>query len=270
MPARLIEHFMYIGFSEYEARAYLALTGRHPATAYELARASGIPTSKIYEVLSRLEEKDMVSAVGEDGKRKYIPAEPGEFAESFEAKVRGTLRLLREGLSGIRGEAGASHIWTIKDHDRLMDKAGRMALEAEKTLLLSIWGEEMEHLAAPLKSAAERGVQIAVVHFGAPRIKVGQVFQHPAEHTLYRERGGRGLAIVADAEAALMGAVMEGGGADGMWSANMGFVTLVEDYIRHDIFVMKVTRRFDRELARAFGRDYKKLRDVFSDSDNRQ
>jgi sugar-specific transcriptional regulator TrmB len=268
MPGSLVEHFMYIGFSEYEARAYVALIGNHPATAYEIARASGIPTSKIYEVLSRLEEKEMASAVGDGGKRKYIPAEPVEFAESFEAKVRGTLGLLREGLAGIKGKAGQCHFWTMKDRDHIMDRAVRMAEGAERTVLLSAWAEEMEHLSAALRRAASRGVRIAVVHFGTPRVKVGQVFQHPAEHTLYRERGERGLALVADAAQALMGSVAEGGGADGIWSENMGFVTLVEDYIRHDIYVMKVTRRFDRELTRVFGKDYKKLRDVFRDEDN--
>ncbi|MBW1814404.1 MAG: TrmB family transcriptional regulator, partial [Deltaproteobacteria bacterium] len=33
-----------IGFTEYEAKAYTALVGANPATSYEIARSSGIPT----------------------------------------------------------------------------------------------------------------------------------------------------------------------------------------------------------------------------------
>ena len=40
-----------LGFTDYEARAYLALLQRHPQNGYELAKASGIPRPNIYSVL---------------------------------------------------------------------------------------------------------------------------------------------------------------------------------------------------------------------------
>ena len=46
-----IERLMDLGFSEYEARTYPALLAIQPATAYEIAREAGIPTSKIYQVI---------------------------------------------------------------------------------------------------------------------------------------------------------------------------------------------------------------------------
>ncbi|GAB4390426.1 MAG: helix-turn-helix domain-containing protein [Thermodesulfovibrionales bacterium] len=258
---------MNIGFSEYEARAYIALLGDHPATPYQVARASRIPTSKIYQVLSRLEEKEMASALGEGRRKKYIPVPPGEFAESFEYKVRGTLGLLREELRGVSREAGASYIWDIKDYGHLMEKAGRMALAARESLLVSLWPSEMERLAGALKEAEARGAALAVVHFGVPGCQAGQMFRHPSEHTLHRERGCRGLAVVADSREALTASILDDGGVEGAWSTNRGLVTLCEDYIRHDIFVMKVVRRFDRDLMERFGRDYEMLRDVFRDEE---
>ena len=57
----LITNLTHLGLSDYEARAYVALVKHNPATAYEVARASGIPTSKIYSVLDKLSDKYIVA-----------------------------------------------------------------------------------------------------------------------------------------------------------------------------------------------------------------
>lgn len=264
----VVEQFMYIGFSEYEARAYVGLLEKNPATAYELAMTSGIPTSKIYEVIPKLSGKGMVSALAGKGKKRYVPIRPDEFIENFGSKVHGTLKLLKHGLSDIGKGSDTSYIWNIRDYDHLMDKAERMAVKAEKTLLVSIWKEEMAHLEGVFKKAEGKGVGIAVVHFGTPHVKTGRVFHHPIEHTIYKEKGGRGLAVIADSKEALTGTVLNGNRAEGAWSTNQGFVNLAEDYIKHDIYIMKVVKRFDRELGKMFGNNYEKLRDVFSDREN--
>ena len=44
-----------LGFSEYEARAYLALLQRNPLNGYELAKVSGLPRANVYAVLQKLE-----------------------------------------------------------------------------------------------------------------------------------------------------------------------------------------------------------------------
>ena len=67
-----------IGLAEYESRAYIALLKRNPSTPYEIAHASGVPSSKVYEALNRLVEKGIVSAAEEGKKRRYIPIDPGE------------------------------------------------------------------------------------------------------------------------------------------------------------------------------------------------
>ena len=56
-----IAHLAEIGLSEYEAKVYLSLLRESPSTAYEIARLSGVPTSKVYAVLGKLgrEEYDI-------------------------------------------------------------------------------------------------------------------------------------------------------------------------------------------------------------------
>ena len=45
-----------LDFTEYEAKAYLALLKDSPLSGYAVALHSGVPRSKIYEVLSNMEE----------------------------------------------------------------------------------------------------------------------------------------------------------------------------------------------------------------------
>ena len=65
----------------------------------------------------------------------------------------------------------------------------------------------------------------------------------------------------------MMGTISADFSAQGAWSASAGFVLLAEDYIKHDIYIMKIVRRFDGELTARFGAGYAKLRDIFSDEE---
>jgi HTH-type transcriptional regulator, sugar sensing transcriptional regulator len=52
-----------LGFTAYEAKAYLALSQLGEASAKKIAEKSGLPKNKVYEVLSSLEEKEKVISV---------------------------------------------------------------------------------------------------------------------------------------------------------------------------------------------------------------
>ena len=67
---------------------------------------------------------------------------------------------------------------------------------------------------------------------------------------------------------ALMATIQNEQRCQGARSRSKGFITLAEDYIKHDIYIMKIVKRFDPELINTFGQNYKLLRDIFSDKDS--
>jgi sugar-specific transcriptional regulator TrmB len=267
MVVNIVEGFMKIGFSEYEAKAYVALLQSNPSTAYEAAKSSGIPTSKIYEVLSRLAQKGIVLELMQHHKRRFIPIEPEEFLEGYKAQISLTVESLSEELSHLKDETNVSYVWNVKSYDPFLNRAERIIRRAKKALLISTWKEEAVRLARALKHAVDRGLRIAMVHFGKPEIEFGQMYPHPIEDTIYAEKGGRGFVVVADGREALVGTVLGPNGAEGAWSKNRGFVTLAEDYIKHDIYIMKIVRRYDGLLLETFGERYARLRDIFKDEE---
>ncbi len=270
MVVNIVDELRILGFSEYEARSYMALLSSGEAlTAYEIAKGAGLPTSKIYQVLARLEERELVSIVDGKGKKKFTAMDPDEFFSQFRQGVNDTISRVRRELKTLKGSVSASAIWNFRDYDSFRERCVRMVQASSTNLLISSWKEELDFLADYLKTAQSRGVKIAVVHFGQTGMRCGAMFQHPIEDTLYQERGGRGFVMVADSKEAVLATIYGESVVEGAFSMNRGFILLAEDYIKHDIYVMKIVRRMEKELIERFGERYRKLRDVFSDEEER-
>ncbi len=253
-----------LGLSDYEARAYTALLAQHPLTAYEIAKNSGIPSSKIYEVIRKLENRRTVQSIHGERSKLYIPLSSEEFIQEFRASVEYHLQAVKSELTNIRTGMDVSYTWHIKEYDGLIHKAKRMLDTARESILLSIWPPEMDLLVESLYNAEKRGVKIAVIHYGTTQIKIKQLFIHPKEGTIYSDRGVRGFSLVADLREAVNG-MLQTGKTEAIWSMNEGFVIMAEGYIRHDIYQMKTVKRLSAHLKKMFGEKYEKLRDVFSD-----
>jgi len=269
MVDNMIEYLRQLGLSEYEARSYRALHRESPLTAYETAQQAGLPTSKIYQVLSRLEEKGLVLCLAEKSRKRYIPQELESFTASCRFQMEKTLAALEEAAEKEKQENRVSYIWNLRGYAELIDKATQMIGGARDHLLISLWHDELEKLFPALRERAAAKVRIGLVHFGDidPTLAVGTCFSHPIADTLFQEKGGRGLTLVADGKEAMMVTVFDDKRAEGAWSRNQGYVNLAEDYVKHDIYIMKIVDRFDSALLKRFGPGYRKLRDVFSDEE---
>ncbi|MFP3910057.1 MAG: TrmB family transcriptional regulator [Archaeoglobaceae archaeon] len=60
MKEQIIEDLKELGMKEYEAKVYVTLIQRGPSTAQQVSKASGVPYSRIYDVLKELESRDWV------------------------------------------------------------------------------------------------------------------------------------------------------------------------------------------------------------------
>ena len=255
---------MHLGLSENEARAYVALLSENPLTAYEVAKKSGIPSSKIYEVMRKLDNRSMVQSIHGERSRGFVPMPPDEFINNYRSDMEESLETLNNELSDLKTGIDTTYTWHIKEYDSLLVKARRMINTSESNLLIQLRSEEMKPLIESMQNAEERGVKIAILHYGATNIKIGQIYKHPIEGSIFTDNNSRGFAMVADSKEALLGKVSENN-LDMIWSMNEGFVLMAEDYIRHDIYFIKTARRFAPLLKARFGDNFEKLRDVFSD-----
>jgi sugar-specific transcriptional regulator TrmB len=271
MVVNIAKELQDLGFSEYEARSYIALLSSGQAlSAYEIAKSAGLPTSKIYGVLARLEERELVSIVDGKGKKKFAAMDPDEFFSQFRQDINETIAKVKRGLKRVQGNVPATAIWNFRDYDSFRERCTRIVNNSTQFLLISAWEQELFFLEEALKKAEKRGVRIAVIHFGEPHFQTGVMYPHPLQDTLYEERGGRGFVMVADSKEAVLATIYEETAVEGAFSLNRGFILLAEDYIKHDIYVMKIVYRMGPQLIKKFGPRYRKLRDVFSDLEEQE
>lgn len=262
----LLDRLREIGLGDYEAKLYLALVKRHPASGYELARSSGVPSSKVYEVLGRLQEKDLVFVTDGGGRAKrYVPVDPEEFIDRYRTRVTRALDGLRDELDAIGADEPVGYIWNVHGRAAVLERTAHLIERAEQTLLVSGWDEELHELAETIAAAHRRGVRVAVIDYGTLQLEASAVYPHPIKDTIHGEKGGRGLTLCADSRVALLGLVQDDGAAQGAWSRNRAFVAAAEDYLKHDIYVQKIVGRFSDLLVRTYGPNFTRWRDVFSD-----
>jgi sugar-specific transcriptional regulator TrmB len=75
-----------LGFTDSEAKVYLALIEIGPITKGPLVKKAGISSSKIYEVIDKLIEKGLASVFLKNGVKHFSAAPPSKIGEYLEEK----------------------------------------------------------------------------------------------------------------------------------------------------------------------------------------
>lgn len=259
-----------LGLTEYQARAYLALLEHHPVTGYELAKHSGIPRSKIYEVLDRLQSDQLVMSVQRDSQAVFEPVPSQQALARLKEHYLAVIHGLETDLAHFDTQIQVEPVWNLRGYFDIMKKAQDLIAGAEKLILCSLWDIEINFLADDLKAAIARGVQIAIVTYGKPEQKIGTMYPHGLESALYEEKKGRGFTLVIDDREVLTGAAHGGARATASWTTQAVMVDAAKDYVRHDIYILKVYNRLEPQLFALFGKDCELLRDVIHDVDYEQ
>ncbi len=252
---QIIERMQNLGFSQYEAKVYLALLQQPNVTGYELAKNSGVPASKIYAILNKLIAREVVQAIDSDPK-KYIPQPPEEILSRMRGDFLETVDLVSEKLQQLykRTDTADEHIWNLTGRSSILRKLLDFITEAQHSVFLSVWDEELDEIAASLKKAHKRGVQISVVHFGRQVLNIGQEYRHGREHQIRIERGGRRIVLIVDDRKVILGHFSEDGSSNAVWTSNKGMVLLAKDYIIHDIYTILMMQKFGDEAMEIFNK----------------
>ena len=129
-----------IGLTLYEAEAYVALTSLISSTATEIAESSGIPRSKIYDVLKGLVKKDFIEV--EDGRpQTYHVKSPVEVLSREKDRIDGEIDETITRLTNIY-ENGMSQvqapIWRIYGVEKIISKELEIINRAKTSINMRI------------------------------------------------------------------------------------------------------------------------------------
>lgn len=129
-----------IGLTLYESEAYVALTSLISATAAEIAEKSGIPRSKIYDVLKGLVEKNFIEV--EDGRPQiYHVKSPVEVLNREKERIDGEIDDAISRLTNIY-ENGMSQvqapIWRIYGVEKIISQELEIIKRAKTSVNMRI------------------------------------------------------------------------------------------------------------------------------------
>ncbi len=254
----LVEQLTRLGFTLYEAKAYVGLQVHGEQTGYGLANLTGVPQPKVYETLRRLAENGSIYQTS-DKPAVYsaVPAE--ELLTRLEAEYKQHLKAARADLERLRvrpSEERREWVWKQSGLEPVVARARSAIAGATATVYLSGGATALKPLQGTVADAAERGVRFVVLHLGRLPFPVpqGQVFRHAStDGTLFPRHQARHLAVVADSTSALWALARDGKHWQGLYSENETFVSAIKGYIRHDIMVQRIYADMPKELTARYG-----------------
>ena len=259
-----VQRLIDLGFSQYEAQAYVGLIGREPMTGYALSTITGVPQPKVYETLRRLAAKGVVATTGGDPVRfAAIPA--AQLLSDLESSFRERLAHAQHDLDRLSEEPGAGRYRVLRDYSAwasIEEEAVRIIDGSDRHVYVSVNCAAPRAIAAAIARADDRGVTLDVLHFGRPvvQLKHGRTVAHDSTRgVIYRRHQAQHVAIVADSQDVIW-AVAE----DGLtWQSLAGqdhlLAALAKGYIRHDIYVQQIWNDFHQVLEQRYGPGMQRL-----------
>ncbi len=257
----LLPSFHKLGLTTFEAKAYLALLEGGNVTGYELSKRSGIPSSKIYSVINSLLRKDLVVPL-ESHPVRYLPRSASDAIETCSSDFKSTAVYLKKHLKKIEDRSHHEQITArnILGEKEIFRKARQIIRETKGTLYLALWREEWGHIRTALREAHSKGIRLFTVAYGAIPIDFGEVYLHAPSDPIFRERQERRFVLVSDDAKALFAGLSREGPEKAVWTETRGLTCLVRDFIIHEIYIVKIRETFPKEIARAFGSNWERIR----------
>ena len=259
-----LKELQAVGFSDYEAKTYIALLLTPNATAYEVSKAAGIPKANCYTVLENLRKKGAVQAVTENPV-KYVAMDPKKFFSQMAVSTQLRCEKLQDSLGRIVSMPQEDLVWSLNNHDLVQLQIRATIEAATRHLWIKASSKTLEPHVDALKAACQRGVAVLIILFGTDE----KQFSFGKNSKVYLHEGNGipvGIAptlitITRDFEEAMVAEV--GANSYGSYTKNKPIVNMADSLLRHEIYFAEIFRVFGDEIQEEFGPAMLKLREKY-------
>jgi sugar-specific transcriptional regulator TrmB len=200
-----IEKLIALGFSEYEAKAYVALLRENPVTGYQLSKLSGVPRSMIYEVVGKLIARGAAMSLRQEGVVRYAPVPPEEFLDQLHREHEALITALQHDLASLSAAPDLEYVWNIEGRENILAKAEEMVRQAGREIYLSLTPATFPQLRPALLEAIRRGIRVVVYSPELLDLPGGQVVIAPVSEEAQERVEGLWLILVIDQKEVLIG-----------------------------------------------------------------
>lgn len=249
MSHKYLELLVKLGFSEYEAKAYLALLAKSPVSGYELAKISGVPRSMIYEVVGKLASRGAAMTLHSGKITQYAPVPADEFLDQIQREHEQLISSLRNDLAALGPVPDLEYVWNIDGDQNILARAVEMIDKAQEKIYLALLPQTLPKLEAALRRAIAREVRTVIYTTERIDLPGGIVaVAHVSEETLGRA-SGLGLMLVIDGQEVLIGERLSGSNARASWTGSSLLVFIAEHHLRTDLYLPEILTRLGSQAV---------------------
>lgn len=250
----LADELQALGFSDYEARTYIALLQSSPATAYEVSKVAGLPRSNTYGALESCTAKGAVQPFSQAPIR-YVPVDPRVLLSRIADDTSMRCKQLASRLSQMKSDDSREFVWTIEGENKVHAKISEMIQEAKVHVWIKAHEDIIDAHYSELRDAAKRGANILIILFGKDdsRLRFGdnvRVYLH--EGNGVRIGNADNLFTIATDFKTALTAKMHGE-VHAAYTRNEAIVTIAESLIRHDMYLAEIFQKFGDQIDETFG-----------------
>lgn len=240
MDQNPVEKLMALGFSEYEAKAYIALLRESPVTGYQLSKLSGVPRSMIYEVLGKLMRRGAVMALRQDRVTRYAPVPMEDFLEQLQREYEELITALKRNLGKLSRAPNPEYVWNLEGQESILARAEEMIRDAQREIYLWLIQSTLPHLRTALEEALHRGVRVVIYSPDPLEVPGARIITTALSEEAYDRVEGLWLILVVDKREVLVGEQLEGFQAKASWTSNPLLVFIVEHHLRTDPYLPRI------------------------------
>jgi len=235
-----LDKLVELGFSEYEAKAYMALLRDSPVTGYQLSKASGVPRSMIYEVLGKLTARGAAMSLHKGGSTQYAPVPSDEFLDQLLEEQQELVVSLKDELAHLSSAPDLDYVWNIEGQENILAKAEEMIDQAKARVYLALLPATFSDLRPALEEAIGRGVRVVIYAAGEIDLPGSQMVVASISEEALSQAGGLGLILVIDGEEVLIGEWLTETQARASWTSSPLLVFIAEHHLRTDLYLPRI------------------------------
>jgi HTH-type transcriptional regulator, sugar sensing transcriptional regulator len=227
------------GFTQYESQVYQSLiTVDQPLDATGIVKSSGVPRSKVYEVLHRLNEKGMILESTIEKKRLYSALPIEATIKKLKTEFESNLQQLRT--TQIKKTPSDDRVWTLKDNHSIQSLLTELIQQAQHSIYISGWADDLNTYLPLLEAKHHAGiiVNIHVIGQFSTSIPTVSTLIPDSKATLERSR-----ILIVDKQEILFAGIEES-----KWQAirtqSNPLVKFFTEFFYHDVALTEITQKY--------------------------
>jgi sugar-specific transcriptional regulator TrmB len=241
----LANRLVGVGFTEYEAKAYLTLLHDYPATGYQISKKSGVPRSMVYEALGRLHTRGAVLETHDGRATLYRPLPPDVLLDQHEQEHRQMMSELREGLRLLYSTQDEDRVWSITQRQSVLSYAAQMIRQAQSEIYTLLADPDLTVLHRDICAAHERGVSVSALLTGDADLECGRVARHAPLESELQELTGTLMVVVDGHEALIARSSTE---TTATITRNPNLVLIARQFVWMELFAQRIYARLGSDL----------------------